>query len=161
LRRAAEMGYAPAQARLASTVEGAEKFRWAELAAAQRDRFGILMLGHCFFDGDGCAPDRAKAIELYRQAAEMEHPLGQLSYGEEAFGELDWERYYWLIRAAVRRYGSICHAVERLLPSFERGGNGRILHYGTMDQERSQGGNQQIIWRVQVRHGDRYVAANA
>jgi hypothetical protein len=51
-------------------------------------------------------------------------------YGWLAFGERDWKRYQWRCRAAERGYGasSLHAAFVELLPSFENGECGRILH---------------------------------
>jgi TPR repeat protein len=69
-------------------------------------------------------------LELYKQAAEMEHVRAQELYGEFAFGELEWERYLWMGRAVAQGHSAnfFCDSVLRLLPSFERGELGRILH---------------------------------
>jgi TPR repeat protein len=56
LLRAAEMGYAPAQAGLVAFMvrDGESAFRWAERAAAQFDREGLFRLGRCLHRGTGC-----------------------------------------------------------------------------------------------------------
>jgi hypothetical protein len=72
LLRAAEMGYAPAQADAAHEFfrePGGEGFRWAQRATAAGDHRGMFMLGHCYYEGHGCAKDGAKALELFRDAA--------------------------------------------------------------------------------------------
>jgi hypothetical protein len=131
LQRAAEMGYARAQAFLSSElVESADVFRLAQSAADGGDRDGLFRLANCFYGGVGCAKDETKAIELFRQSAELELGIAQHRYGELAFGELDWERHMWWGRAAVRGvhgYG-FCTTVISLLPSFEKFEHGRILH---------------------------------
>ncbi len=103
--RAAALGYAPAQAvqahRASSAADG---FAWAEKASAQRDREGMYRLGDCLWSGHGCAEDRAGAIACYREAAELGHLAAMVYYGQEAFGEDEWQRYRWWGRAAVRGY---------------------------------------------------------
>jgi hypothetical protein len=133
LRRAAEKGYAPAQGRMFVTREVREKrVEWAQKAHAQGDRFGTFALGcfiHC--DGSCSTEDGAKAIELFREAAELGCLQAQHVYGSRAFGELDWERYFWLARAAARGQGTSAFrstVVRFLLPLFESGQLGRILH---------------------------------
>jgi hypothetical protein len=126
LRRSAELGYAPAQAVLSQRTSGEEAFLWAQRAAAQGDRHGICELGHCFALGWGCAEDSVRAVQLYREAAE----LAQISYGKMAFGELHWQRFLWLGRAAAKGedQNSYCVAVRNLLGRLEKGQLCQILH---------------------------------
>jgi hypothetical protein len=128
--RAAERGYTPAQAELASNASGADQLVWAQRAAAGGDRRGMFWLGMCYRRGVGCEKDEAKAREVLRAAAELEHPLAQCDYGELSFGEYDWERFVWYARAESRGFGvrNICDTVLPLLPLFEKERLGRILH---------------------------------
>jgi hypothetical protein len=131
LVRAAEMGYAPAQASLSARASTApEAFLWAQRAASQGDRRGVYRLGKCFAEGLGCAVDIRRALLLYKSAAEMDLKEAMDDYGALAFGALDWERYLWWGRAIERgRFvPEFSRSVVRLLPSFEKGENGRILH---------------------------------
>jgi hypothetical protein len=132
LRRAAEMGYAPAQAQLSIVSRGKERFKWAQAASQQRDRAGLCQLASLVLDGlDGCARDRTKALELYRESAELSCAPAEQCYAMFAFGETDWQRYYWWGRTGMREgFGnSFCRTVvERLLPRFEKGEMGRALH---------------------------------
>jgi hypothetical protein len=131
LRRAAEMGHAPAQAQLSNWCSEDENgFSWAQRAAAQGDRRGLYFLAFCYEHGEGCAQDKGRAMELYRTAAELGYSLAQDSYGLYAFGGLDWERYFWWGRAAARGFSGrrFCISVMSLLPTFEKGENSRILH---------------------------------
>jgi TPR repeat protein len=129
LRRAAEMGYAPAQASLSEECEGEECFMWAERAAAQLDRNGLFQLGRRFRLECGCAKNEGKVNELYRQAAELEHSYAQWFYGGSAFGEHDWERFSWWGRAALHGCSVtfFCASILRLLRLFAKGELGRIL----------------------------------
>jgi hypothetical protein len=129
LRRAAAMGYAPAQAELAAWCEE-DTFEFAQLAAAQKDRRGLYMLGECYFGGTGCERDHAKACEAFREAAELNSANAQYRYGRVAFDRLDWERYYWWGRALVlgSTPATLFSDILALVPSFERGELGRILH---------------------------------
>jgi hypothetical protein len=74
LRRLADEGYAPAQARLADLQYSAENYAEAQAlygkAAQQGDGHGEWGLGRHFHDGSGVPRDPAKALELYRKAAE-------------------------------------------------------------------------------------------
>jgi TPR repeat protein len=132
LIRAAEAGYAPAQAELSFHLSGRsgedEAFAWAQRSALQNDRDGLYQLGYRFEFGFGCPEDESKAVEAFRLAAELEFREAQYRYGELAFGEHDWERYHWWIRAKGRAHRELLSQVIRLLPLFERGEHGRILH---------------------------------
>jgi TPR repeat protein len=88
------------------------------------------MLGTLYRHGIGCENDTVRAIELYKRAAELEVTPSEYWYGTLAFGEHDWQRYdFWgrsVLRGTDRR--NVCEAVLDLLPLFERGELGRVLH---------------------------------
>jgi hypothetical protein len=131
LTRAAEAGYAPAQAEMFDRCRNSvEKFAWAEKAVAVGDRQGLYRLARCWRHGYGCTANNKRAIELYRQAAELEDSLAMHQYGGFGFGARDWERYHWWGRAAERGYDSffLCAALLLLVPLFEDGECGRTLH---------------------------------
>ena len=101
LRRAAELGYAPAQAYLAYQLMGTEEgLVLAERAAAQGDRMGMFILAQCCLKGEGCLKDEVRGRWLLREAAELRQP--------EAMYELSKtlpegpERYRLLGLAAAR-----------------------------------------------------------
>jgi TPR repeat protein len=132
LTRAAELGFAPAQAQLSAQArtEPPDAFMWAEKAATQGDRSGAFRLANCLILGLGCHTNEGRAVEMFGVAAELGHGLSQYYFGEKTFGKLDWERYHWWARAAARRVQDdhFRTAVLDLLPSFENSENGRILH---------------------------------
>jgi hypothetical protein len=130
MRRAAEMGYAPAHGILSASTFGAERVMWAQKAAAQQDRCGLNELARCFARGWGCAEDEERATELYGEAAELGHAMAQFTYGETAFGTMDLQRFFCCGEAAKRGYRAyhFCDAVAAQIPGFDRGENGRILH---------------------------------
>jgi TPR repeat protein len=133
LRRAAEMGYAPAQARLSTELhDDVESLRWAEKAALQGERRGLYLLGSLVYTGvpGGCEKDEAKGLELMRQSAELGYSVGPFLYGKLAFGETDWDRYYWWGRGALRgnNLPAFIEAILDFIPAFQRGECGRILH---------------------------------
>jgi hypothetical protein len=136
LLRAAEMGYAPAQGRLATVREGADDadgaFFWATEAAARSDRYGLCRLGSYYKTEYGCTLDEAKGLALYKKAGELGDGEAQYYYGRDAYGEFAWERYHWWSRLASTRWAGhrLWNAMIRLLPCFERGELGRILHIG-------------------------------
>jgi hypothetical protein len=129
LLRAAEMGYAPAQAEMAFKTQGRERVAWSERASALGNRRGIFQLSCFLHDGSGCRPDKGRSLELLRTAAELEHPVAQAYYGF-TFGQFDWRRFFWYGRSAERGHDerSFFNSVAAMLPSFERGECVRILH---------------------------------
>jgi hypothetical protein len=134
VRRAAEMGYAPAQAQLASSFDSDydddAAYTWAKQAAEQQNRRGVYWLAWCYVRGTGCEEDRETAEELFRLSAECEYPLAQFHLGRFSYGDLDWERYYWWGRAEHRAFNGdfFRRSIYELAPLFERGEHGRILH---------------------------------
>ncbi len=102
LRRAAELGYAPAQARWSSYCSGAERLEWAQKAAAQGDRAGVSALATCFWFSVGCEEDKTKARALWREAAELGEVSAQFVHGAEGCTQNDWQRYRWWGMAAAR-----------------------------------------------------------
>jgi hypothetical protein len=65
LRRSADLGCAFAQAKMAELTIGDECFRFATLAASQRERDGFRWLGWCFRYGSGCEKNEDKAREFF------------------------------------------------------------------------------------------------
>jgi hypothetical protein len=134
LRRTAERGYAPAQAELAflelQCQSDAEAYVLAQQSALQGDRCGLFVLGYCLYEGQACAKDKARSFELYKESAELGHPEAAFYFGHLAYGEDDWELYYWWGLAAKRRVrsGSFCVEMLGFLPSFEKGEFSRVLH---------------------------------
>ncbi len=95
LWRAAELGYAPAQAAMAlEDVSRMAKFEWAEKAAAQGDRLGLRLLGEFLRDGVGCARDEAKSVAALTEAAELGDGNAQFVLGCD-LAPRDWRRYRW------------------------------------------------------------------
>jgi TPR repeat protein len=78
LRRAADAGHAPAQARLGDLLDAAEFDAEAvalyRKAAAQNHPAGETGLARMLAVGEGVAKDPAQALALLRRAAEREHP---------------------------------------------------------------------------------------
>jgi TPR repeat protein len=133
VRRAAELGYSPAQAACGAAIGDAqESFSWLQKAAAQRNRDAIFRLGMCYRAGEGCECDPAKAIALWREAAELEHPEAQHFWAMTGCAEDDWRRYEWLGKAAARKYQQsallLVEAAESQLRLWDSGWDGgRVL----------------------------------
>jgi hypothetical protein len=129
LRRAAEMGYAPAEADMWKITTGEERFAWCQRAAANGNRHGLYLLACSLRQGNLCEKDEARAMELFKESAELEHPLAQVAYGELVYRDYEYELYVWLARAALGGWAfPFCNGVLSLLPSFENGASSRILH---------------------------------
>lgn len=77
LRRAADEGHAPAQARLADLLDAAEQDAEAvalyRRAAEQGDAAGETGLARMLANGEGVTRDVTQALELLRRAAAREH----------------------------------------------------------------------------------------
>jgi hypothetical protein len=129
LRRAAEDGYAPAQALMAKCTDEKEGLAWCKKAAAQNDRDALFQVACCYLHARGCARDVPKAMELHREAAELGHVAAQLTLGLSAHEESDWRRYEWWARASSRGYRGydLCLAMCRLLPHLLKGAMGQAL----------------------------------
>ena len=105
LRQSAELGFAFAQAVMAS---GSVKMRtdkrnlyFAQNAALQGERDGFHMLGICFEYGEGCEKNMEKAKENYRLASNLGHVAAMRSYGH-LLEDSDSQHWVWLGRAASR-----------------------------------------------------------
>ena len=68
--RAAELGYARAQSHMTVFCIGKDRFKWASLAAAQGDSFGLFMLSQCYLEGSGCVVDKKRANRILRDAGD-------------------------------------------------------------------------------------------
>jgi hypothetical protein len=105
LHRSAELGFALAQAWLADRTRAEEKFKFAQLAAAQGERDGCHRLGFCFCDGFGCEKDLEKSKENYLLASELGHISAMLFLGH-LLDESSSQRWRWWGRAAALGFRS-------------------------------------------------------
>jgi hypothetical protein len=69
LRSSAELGCALSQVKMAEKTTGEVEFRFATLAASQRERDGFYSLGYCFRYGLGCEQSEKKEKENHLIAA--------------------------------------------------------------------------------------------
>jgi TPR repeat protein len=100
LRRSAELGFAFAQALMADRTRGDEKFKFAQLAAAQGERDGLFWLGSCFCHGEGCEEDLDMAKENFLLASELGDVWGMVELGD-LLDESDPQQWRWWGRAAA------------------------------------------------------------
>ncbi len=114
LKRAANLGYAPAQFYLAKLYENGagglpkspvEARRWTERAAQGGDRKAMHNLGLYYFEGQGGAKNTTTAAQWFRKAADLglsdsQYNLGRLY--EEGYGvsQNAAEAYKWYLIAA-------------------------------------------------------------
>jgi hypothetical protein len=101
LRRSAELGCALAQAQMAELMDFDEEFRFATLAALQRERDGFYWLGYCLKNGHGCEKNADKAKENYLIAAELGHGTAMFWFGD-LLEKSDPLRWFWWGQAAKR-----------------------------------------------------------
>lgn len=98
---AARRGVPLAMAECAWFERGAIRFEWAQKAAKAGEREGMMLLGDCFWRGDGCVQDTVQATEMYKQAADLGHEHGMINYAVRRFSRDDFERYEWFGRSCV------------------------------------------------------------
>jgi hypothetical protein len=127
LARASEMGYAPAQARMAMWTKKGDSFELPQRAAASGDRDGMFYLEGCSFSwaaGARRTPPKHWSSLLNRQTSAQER-VAMMKYGDN-----DWEKFHLLSLAASRGFGerTLYLSLPSLVPSFEAGEKGRILH---------------------------------
>ena len=100
LRCSAELGFAFAQAQLSGRTRGEERYKLAQLAAAQGERDGFFWVAVCFRDGEGCKKDADKAKENFLKASELDD-VGSMVYLGDLLDEFDPQRWRWWGRAAA------------------------------------------------------------
>ena len=89
IRKAADMGYTPAQFTLGYMLEtGAyagggvsDAVNWYRKAAEQGDRLAQWNVGRCYYTGTGVATDLDKAESWLKQSADQADPFGQYLLG--------------------------------------------------------------------------------
>lgn len=110
LESSARAGYVPAQVTLAYILDQSENnaaaFHWYSEAARSNDPAALFGLGGMFAKGEGTAPDPARAGELIRRAAELDHVPAMRAYAYALeHGSLGFAHRYgsaaeWFRRAA-------------------------------------------------------------
>lgn len=114
LRRAANLGYAPAQFYLAKLYENGEAGlkkdipearRWTERAAQAGDRKAMHNLGLYYFEGAGGAKNSTTAAQWFRRAADLgladsQYNLARLYEEGLGVGQNGAEAYKWYLIAA-------------------------------------------------------------
>jgi hypothetical protein len=100
LRLSAELGFAFAQAFLAKHSNGRDRFKFAQLAAAQGERLGFLTLARCFQSGEFCNKDLKKARENFLLASELGDVSSMIWLGT-LLEDYDVQRWRWWGRAAA------------------------------------------------------------
>ena len=117
LRRAADLGFAFAQAEMAKKTNGKERFRIAGLAAAQGERDGFYVLGNCFRVGNGCDQDLEKAKQNLLLASNQSSVWAMIELGR-LLDESDPQRWQWWGCAAAR--GASFHFLGDFVKQVER-----------------------------------------
>ncbi len=131
LHRAADLGYAFAQARAVwQIVDKKERFRYAQKSAAQGERDGFFTVGFCYLYGHGCDEDREKAREYLLIAAELGY-INAMICISRLIDPDDPKRIFWLGKAATSKTNSCQPFVNEIyneIVSFKSGiGNTKIV----------------------------------
>jgi localization factor PodJL len=130
LRRAANLGYAPAQFYLAKLYENgdaglkkniAEARRWTERAAQAGDRRAMHNLGLYYFEGAGGAKNSTTAAQWFRRAADLgladsQYNLARLYEEGLGVGQNGAEAYKWYLIAAKNGDGESQKSAARVKP---------------------------------------------
>ena len=128
LRRAANMGYAPAQFDLSKAYQSgafglrkdeAESRRWTERAAQAGDPRAMHNLGLAFFHGSGGPMNKTTAAQWFRRAADLGRVDSQYNLAslyEQGYGvsQNDAEAYKWYLIAARSGDGEARQAADRV-----------------------------------------------
>jgi TPR repeat protein len=85
---------------MADRTRGEEKFKFAQLAAAQGERDGLGWLGVCFRVGGGCEKNLNKAKEKFLLASELGDVSAMYELGR-LLADSDPQRWRWWGRAAA------------------------------------------------------------
>ncbi len=128
LRRAANMGYAPAQFDLSKAYQAgslglkkdeAESRRWTERAAQAGDARAMHNMGLAFFHGSGGPMNKTTAAQWFRRAADL--GMGDSQYNLASLYEQGWgvsqnaaEAYKWYLIAARGGDSEARAAAERV-----------------------------------------------
>jgi localization factor PodJL len=131
LRRAANLGYAPAQFYLAKLYENGEAGlkkditearRWTERAAQAGDRKAMHNLGLYYFEGAGGAKNSTTAAQWFRRAADLgladsQYNLARLYEEGLGVGQNGAEAYKWYLIAAKNGDAESQKSAARVKPT--------------------------------------------
>jgi hypothetical protein len=81
-------------------TRGQEKFKFANLAAAQGERDGVFWLGWCFYRGEGCEKNLDKRKENFLLASKLGHVSAMRLLGH-LLDQSDPQRWRWWGRTAA------------------------------------------------------------
>jgi hypothetical protein len=117
LRRSSDLCFAFSQVLMAQQSWGAERLKFARLAALQGERDGFYWLAICFRDGEGCEMDLIKAKENFLLSSELGHVWSMIDLAV-LLDESDTQRWHWWGRAAA--IGAAGCFVEQFAEQVER-----------------------------------------
>jgi TPR repeat protein len=128
LRRPAELDFAFAQALMAGETSEEERFKFAQLSAAQGERDGFYWLGICFDRGEGCVKDLDKAKQNFLSAINLGHCWSLVKLGQ-MHDESDPQRWRLLGRAAGQgAWRGFLSSFAKQVESFNSGaGNAAVM----------------------------------
>lgn len=99
LLRCAEHGNAFAQAWMCRRSEKVERFKFARLAALQKERSAFYWLGDCYSEGEGCESNFEEAKNCFLIGAELGDASAMVCLGD-LLDDWDPKRWHWWGRAA-------------------------------------------------------------
>ena len=146
-RKAAEMGYAPAQSRLAYLLDNSEEneaaAKWYRLAAEQQFADAEFGLAQLYASGEGVERNSDLAVELFTRAAEQGHlqaiHVMALAYEKGQLGRrIDYDKALAWLNAGVKAGDP--WSIKWLAKAYRKGGLGLRI-----DPERAQALEEQLL----------------
>ncbi len=132
-RQSAEAGYAWGQALYAGEAmeNGDDKIAMLEEAVAQGERYAMDFLARELWACEHNQKKRARAAQLWREAALLGDPCAQERYANECCDDDLVERFVWLRRCAMqgheRGLDLVRSCVTTEMELYDKGGSGRLL----------------------------------
>jgi TPR repeat protein len=117
IRRAADLGYAPAQTAMAFYSETANKaFEWCKKAADQGDALGQWCVGTRYLSGNGTIRNVTSAEQWLRKAADQGNPFAAYMVGVIKLDKEPKAAAPWFEQAAEQGLPQAQRKLARLLP---------------------------------------------
>ncbi len=106
MRRSAELGYAAAQVWLSLwSDDPCEKWALAQQAFSQHERTAVALMAEYLWHGQVCLKDEKRSLQLFREAAKMDHVLSQHYLAVRGYEARHPKRYKWFGLAAANGNG--------------------------------------------------------
>lgn len=82
-------------------VDADSSFEWARRSAQKGDPRGLFLLAQCYEYGKGCSLNTGRALELYKQSADLGESDAITRYGKWTYDADDPMRYLWYGKAVA------------------------------------------------------------